>query len=344
MKKTLLVILMCSLTFAAFADDAKVLPAGVIRTYVVPTFATNSEVFDTEGERVDDSNGTTSFFNVGTALEFGVTDWISAAVQWAPGYNVYSDVENNEYVAAEGAFELFAGAKIQVLGDQGLVKNDKFRFAFAPGIMVPMAFGYDAVDEATSAVNTGAYIQYSGAVGALENFNMHPATGAFGLGGRIYVDYVVNDFFFINLYSEFIKYLVKDAEDDFEASVQNAQDAFTQSMNPLYTYTAVEEVDCGFKYTGEVDFNFSKQLSDDLILSGGLPVTFSYSPAVQWDGNDMPGDVESYSLGINPSVGVMVLALPLPLEFEVSYGVPFIGQDEAVRSVVTAQIKAYMKF
>ncbi len=325
MKKALLILLMSAIAFAAFADDAKVMPAGVIRTYVVPTYAFGSQSFDADGEKVDDAQGTSSFFNLGGAVEFGATDWISAAVQWGPGYNLYSDIENNENAKAIGAFELFTGAKIQILGDQGLVKNDKFRFAVAPGIMIPMSFGYDPEEELTN-------------MGLGQEFNVDPATSAFGFGGRIYADYVINDMFFVNLYGEFIKFAAKDADKDFTATMTNAM------MAPIPGFTPYEKINYGYKLTTEVDFNFEKQLSETLILGGGLPVGFTYSPEYTFDDAEADSDNASYTVSVNPSLSAMVLALPLPVEFEVSYRMPLMGQNASVMNTLTAQIKAYMKF
>ena len=56
------------------------------------------------------------------AIEFGVTDWMSAAVQWAPGWNVWSEFDNpgiwlDDNAGTNGPFDVFAGAKIQVLDE-----------------------------------------------------------------------------------------------------------------------------------------------------------------------------------------------------------------------------------
>ena len=321
MKKALLVLVIASLAFAIFADDAKVLPARVIRTYLVPSYAFSTESFDAEGTKTDTAD--TSFFNLGAALEVGVTEWMSAAIQWAPGYNLTSSFEGADTQSANGAFELFAGAKIQILGDQGLVKNDKFRFAVAPGVMIPMNFGYDVTEELTNAVSG--------------DYNVDPANSVFAFGGRVYADYVVNRNFFVNLYGEFIKYTAKAAEDDFIASSTNAVLA-AMSM-PTY-----DEVNYGYKLTGEVDFNYDTPISDALLFSAGLPVVFTYSPEKVYDDAEADSANASYVLGINPSASVMVLSLPLPVEFQVSYKLPLMGQNASAMNTLTAQVKAYMRF
>jgi len=327
MKKALLVLVIACLAFAVFADDAKVLPARVIRTYLVPSYAFASQEFNADGDKVDmplEKGGAVSVFNLGAALEVGVTEWMSAALQWAPGYNLTSSFELIDNQSANGAFELFAGAKIQILGDQGLVKNDKFRFAVAPGVMIPMNFGYDVTEELTNA-------------GTGQEYNVDPSNGVFAFGGRVYADYVVNKNFFVNLYGEFIKYTAKAAEDDFVATATNMERA-------LYSLAPYEEVNYGYKLTGEVDFNYDTPISDTLLFSAGLPVVFTYSPQKVYDDAEPVSEAASYVLAINPSASVMVLSLPLPVEFQVSYKLPLMGQNASVMNTLTAQIKAYMRF
>jgi hypothetical protein len=328
MKKLLFVILVSLLAFGLFADDAKVLPKSVIRLYAVPSYAFGSQSFDGDGEKIDYASGDYSFFNLGGAFEYGVTDWISAALQWAPGANLYSDFADFEQQHAEGPFELFAGAKIQIVGPAAPVQSDSIRFALAPGVMIPMNFSYDVAEEAANYVSTLTFIGSAGAAGSLQDFNADPANSTLGLGGRFYLDYLATDFFFINLYSEFIKYLEKDADKDFAASAAGS----TLGVN------------YGFKLTSEMDFNFTKQINDGMSMSGGLPVGFVYNPETTYGDAEADSENASYTMYINPDVSVFVYSLPLPLEFQLSYKVPLMGQNSIASSTLTFQIKAYMKF
>lgn len=320
MKKTLLVLLMVTLAFAVFADDAKVLPKGVIRVYLVPSYVFGSQEFDADGEKVDSDTGDYTFFNLGGAVEYGVNDWITAAAQWAPGTNLYSDFADSENASSNGAFELFVGAKLQLVGDKGLSKNNTIRFAVAPGVMIPMAFSYDAETEAAAYIQTNFYANPT-------DFNVAPANSAFGIGGRVYADYIVNKMFFINVYGEFIKFLEKDAENDFVGSL-NGNDT----------------VNYGYSLTTEVEFNFSKPLGEGLSMSAGLPFRYEFSPEVVYDDAAPDSDDAKFTLAINPNASIMVTSLPLPLEFKVSYSYPLLGQNAMAKNVLTAQIKAYMKF
>lgn len=332
MKRFLLVLLVFMLAFGLFADDAKVLPKGIFRFYLAPSYASGSESFDADGEKVDFTtvNGeesSYSFFNLGLALEYGVNDFISAAVQWAPGINLSSTFDGLDEQNSTGLFEIFAGAKIQIIGPMAPVENDMIRLAVAPGVMIPMAFGYDAEAELENMTATLTYLGSGGYFGEMTDFNADPANSAFGLGFRFYADYVINDMIFLNLYSEYIKYLEKDAENDLGGLAAGA-----------------DTVNYGYKLTGELDVNFSKPLTDGLILSGGLPVVYTTSPEVVYDDAEADSDNASYTLAVNPDVSLFVTSLPLPLEFKVSYKVPLMGQNDMAMNTLTAQVKAYFKF
>ncbi|MFH2114939.1 MAG: hypothetical protein ABIJ86_10585, partial [Spirochaetota bacterium] len=95
MKKITVLALVCVLLAGsfAFADEATVLPAGVGRFYVANTYAFVDGEYDADGELVEYSagDGAIKLYNLGLALEYGVNDWISAAAQWAPGANLWSE-------------------------------------------------------------------------------------------------------------------------------------------------------------------------------------------------------------------------------------------------------------
>lgn len=325
MKKTLLILLMFVIAFAAFAEDAKVMPKGVIRAYVVPSYIFGSEMFDGNGDKVANTTalgptGDYAFFNLGLAVEYGLNDWVTLAAQWTPGTNLYSDFADAAKQSADGAFELFTGAKLQFVGERGLSQSDTIRFAVAPGVMIPMAFSYDEDAEVTNLM-TG------------KDYNVAPADGAFGLGARVYADYIVNDMFFINIYGEFIKFLAKDAADDFAATLLN-----------LSPFVDIKEVNHGYQLTTELEFNFSKPLSESLIFSAGLPVGYEYSPETTYDAVEADSANASYILSVNPNAKLFVTSTPLPLEFKASYWYPLIGQNDLAKNVLTFQIRAYMKF
>ena len=192
MKKLLIVgLTLMLLASALFADDALVMPAMVGRFYVAPIFSFAPGVYDNDGNyhSFDDS---ISLFNLGFALEFGLTDWVTAAVQWVPGWTPWSDISGAtpaDNANTNGFGDIFAGAKIQIVGPNAPVQSTGSRFAFAPGIIIPMP-GPDFEEEAKKAAE--------GREATLNSMDRH----VFGFGSRFYFDYIINDNFFINFFNE----------------------------------------------------------------------------------------------------------------------------------------------
>jgi hypothetical protein len=322
MKKLVVLLVMLALVMPAFADDAKVLPAGVLRTYLTPSYSFASQSFDADGDKVDlpaSEGGAVSFINLGAAFEYGVNDWITAAVQWAPGVNVSSTFDDNEDQSANGMFEAFVGAKFQIVGEKAPVALSNARVAFAPGVIVPLAFGYDAEEEATNTVYSKAY-------------NVLPANNVFGFGGRFYADYIVNKSVFLNLYSEFKYFLPKAGEDDFTQ----------QFMNIAYGYTIADEINYGYELTVEFEPHYATMVSDGVELSLGLPLAYVITPDTEIDG--VSQDNASSLLKVSPSVSAFFMKSPLPIEFKLGYTYPILGENANVLNTVVAQIKAYAKF
>ena len=335
MKKILLVLVMLALVLPAFADDAKVLPKGVLRTYIVPVYSFATGQYDADGEKVDlDFSGATidkaALFNLGGAIEYGANDWISAAVQWTPGYTFSTTFEGDNALLddanAKGPAEVFIGAKFQIVGPKAPVQNNMFRVSAATGVMLPTAFNYDPAEEA-------------GKIGT-EEFNIGVTKNATGLGARFYADYVINDMFFFNLYSQFKYLLPVDAE---KTNYSNYATAAALGV-------ADKQVDYGYELTLEAEPHFNTMVTDGVELSVGVPVTYVTAPAPKYDGdaledvNPLVDDTSSNSLYVKPSVSTFFMKLPVPMEFKVGYELPLMGKNVQARNNVVFQIKSYMKF
>ncbi|MCL2129305.1 MAG: hypothetical protein FWH35_03015 [Treponema sp.] len=223
MKKVLLFgLALLLLSTALFADDAKVMPMRVGRFYLAPTFSFAPGAYDADGKYQKYDDGSVKLFNLGFALEYGIINWITAAVQWAPGVTVWSDVSsaapasvdsllplvNKDFaplatskpldgdLTANGVADLFVGFKFQIVGSAAPVKTEMFRFAIAPGIKIPLP-GPDFDDEVENAL-AGDKAKFS----KMDNHSL-------GVGGRVYFDYNINEKFFINLYNETLFYPIK---------------------------------------------------------------------------------------------------------------------------------------
>jgi hypothetical protein len=317
MKKFLVV--MITLTMFApmlMADKAKMLPKGVLRLYFVPSYSFGDQTFDSDGDKVDGNDQ--SYFNLGIAAEYGITDFISAALQWTPGYMFIGNRDNDDLDAYNddseytGAYELFAGAKVQVIGQAAPVYSEKFRVAFAGGIIIPMAFGYDAEDEYSN-FTTG------------KSYQVLPSNNAYGLGARFYGDYVVNDEFYLNLYSEYKYYFTVDADKSF-----------------LATAASADEIDYGYDLTVEVEPHYDVTVAEGLELGAMLPVTYVMTPETELDGEGLNDD--SKLLRVAPGVNVFVTRSLIPLEFSFNYRIPLWGEQASALQAAVFQVKAYMKF
>ena len=315
MKKLLLVLVMLALVLPAFADDAKVLPKGVLRTYLAPSYTTISESYDADGEAVDATE--TKILNLGAALEYGITDWVNLGLQWGPGINVYWDVDGNEDVQLNVPAELFVGSKIQIVGPQAPVANDQFRVAASLGALVPMAFGYDAEEEATN-------------YGSGEEYKAPSSTNATAIGARFHADYVVNEMFFMNLYSEY--------QYRFPVKIEKADPLTWATLNAL----GEEEIDYGYKLTFEAEPHFAYMVADGVEMSAGLPITYVMTPEAK--AGDTVVAEESTKLSLAPSVSAFLTSIPLPLEFKLGYSFPVMGENTQKANTFVFQLKAYMKF
>ena len=135
MKKILLGLCIAAFVLPLFADDALVMPSHVIRTYLVGVYANVPSAYDNDGKKqsLDDK---ISVFNLGAAVEYGVNDWVTGAVQWVPGYNISSKIDNQDKATLADTADLFVGAKLQIVGPKAPVQNESIRFAIDPGIKI----------------------------------------------------------------------------------------------------------------------------------------------------------------------------------------------------------------
>jgi hypothetical protein len=259
---------------ALFADDAKVMPARMGRFYIAPTFAFANGFFDEDGARksYDSGEGALKLFNLGFALEYGIIDWITGAVQWAPGWNVWSDVDqtlpgSTSDVNVKGVNDIFLGAKMQIIGPSALVQSEKLRLAFGPGVKIPLP----AADYEEQYTNMGKNDPVTAA-----NTDYH----VFSFGLRSYFDFIINKYFFINVYNEFLYYPVKG-------------DMKKAGLNPYGIAYAVDQfkgfgfdygdVTYGYDLTFELEPAFSYTTQNRIILSAGLPVNYKMTPGVKYD-------------------------------------------------------------
>ncbi len=324
MKKLVVVLLLLGFITPLFADDALMIPQNVIRFRLIPSATFASKTFDDDGERQDGTAlaDSASQYNLSFALEYGVTDWVTAALQWTPGWNYYTNLEDPvlEDAQVKGLYDLFVGAKVQIVGEKAPVVNDRHRFALAAGAIVPLST-YDAEEE-VDAFNDG------------DEFRpQRTSNDAWGIGGRLYYDYVVNPSFFINLYNETIFFLPR------ELDVWGPP-----SMATLGKAVLVEDVeyDYGYKATFELEPQYETMINDGLRFGAGLPVTYVTKPEVEIEGEGQ--DNASYTLTLGPNVSFFFLDGPWPIDLELQFRTDVLGKNAVAQNSVVLQIKNYLRF
>lgn len=338
MKKALVVLILAALVLPVFADDALVLPKGVIRVSVPMSYGFADKAYNEDGDAKDISSGFgtsdgVSYLNLGLAVEYGLNDWITPALQWTPGWNLTSTMGFDKVSVPASAlgitappgtmvplyfdqaeigsfFDIFLGAKMLIVGDKAPVPNKQMRFAVAPGLKIPLP-GASAADKKPS--KNEAFVV------------TEPDYHLWGLGLRLYYDYLVNPIFFVNLYSEFIYY----PEQKIKDGVNYADDV---------------KVAVGYDFTLELEPQVEIPIANgSMRFKAGVPVSYKMSPDVEVDGNKVD-DSASYILTTTPRVGLFLLKTFMPIELEAGYRIPLMGKNETVMNVVYLMARFYAKF
>jgi len=364
----------------AFADDAKVMPMMVGRVYLAPTYSfalggydKNGTYRSFDGYAVDDEerlpssynsvrDGSVKVFNLGFALEYGIIHWLTLAFQWAPGWTIWSDIDavtGRENTNSNGVADLFVGLKVQILGEKAPVATSKFRFAVAPGAVVPFP-GPDFEDEVANLSR--------GEAATFASMDKH----VFSTGARFYFDWLINDRFFINFYNETLFYPVKqDLNKDgpnlaalkgrILQTVAAAQGApGVAAVKPLVDQVE-GEVNYKYKLTFEIEPSYTMPIASGVSMTFGLPINYIFVPAYEYSVDGLAvlaqaiGQSEeallqqgglvgkdSHTLSLKPNVSMFLTKTPMPLEFKLQYLAPVWGQNvSAARHNLTLQIKVY---
>jgi hypothetical protein len=317
MKKRVIAALCLTLTAAlAMADTAEVLGKRLIRVTLAPTYMFASKRWDADGDSLSLDTAKTSGLNFGLAAEYGVTDWFTVAVQWAPGVMFASKLGDGDMNVDGAVGDLLLGAKFQIVGEKSPVKSQKLRFAVAPGVVIPMP----AADLTSADVATG---DKPGA-----NIDKH----AFGLGVILDFDYVFNPTFYLNAHTKFIGHLTKPELKTTE---------YVQMMRAAPYPAGDSPVAFGYTWDWEVEPVYRSMVGKGL-LEAGLPLQLTLTPDVKIDGTKIP-DSASYVFGFMPRVSYFFLNWKLPTQFELRYKFGVAGKSAVNKNSVTLAAKLFAK-
>jgi hypothetical protein len=322
MRKSLVLMWVLAAAAVSSADDAFVVPKSVIRLTAGCGYATAARRFDDSAERVDlEGDESLTTFNVGGAIEYGISEGTQMFAWWVPGYIVYSRFDSSDSKKSQGPFDMFLGFKIQLLGDDPAAqawRNERMRLAIAIGMQAPLS-APDFWDEADHYNEGKDYIA--------RRADKHVG----GPWGRVSFDYVVNEMFFVNAFVEFIKYRETDNYD----MLVILPPAMVSQTTVLY----------GHQLTFEVEPHFETDLGRGTRLEAGLPVALATWPElkVTEDEIEVP-DTDGYLLSLRPHVGLALKAL-LPIEVEIGYVYRLAGRNtELAEQQVTLRVSVLLDF
>ncbi len=326
MRKILLLLLIGTLPSLSFANDALEPPRGMLRLSETTSFSFAVKEFNLDGEKINIpvNGGRFAAMNLGAAIELGITNWLSAAVRWTPGWNIWSafdfQTSPDDMLTANGPYDLHAEARFQIVGQQGLLRSDRLRLALAPvgKIALPPP---DWQEQANRALDGKHWTQFT-------NDYRTP-----GIGGRAYFDLVLNRLSYVNLYAEFIRYFPKDYAD-----------------YNLLTYQQLppkpKEIDFGYVLVTEAEPHLEFLISEGMRIGAGIPVTYRKTPELKADGI-AAADSDTYRLSVSPT---LILHLSKPaLEFRLGYTYPILGKgkpdapEALAMNSLSLQVRSYLR-
>ncbi len=372
MKRLVVIALLVAiLAPAVFADDALVLPQGISRLTFVPILGFVNGAWDEDGDHTDNEDDARDglpdevVFAFGGAYEYGLTNQVSLGLQWAPAYQFASDADatgSDDYDAQAQGFEhIDLGAEIQILGEQGYIPHQMFRFSVTPGIGIPLP-GYGDWESAGEDFAAQKDAPIPDSVNRSE----------FQAGVLVNFDYIITEIFEVNLFTEgryrFPRtYDVADFYNAFVAGVAagtpgfNGEDVYDSydlvygghtywefGMEPKAKIPLSETFRLDLSVTGLFALQTAQEVEQDLELTtiGGVVVpVVGADPAAQAVGVVAASETDdgdtSYVFSIAPEIGTFIRALPLPIELSAAYSIALFGQDETQANRLVFILRAF---
>jgi hypothetical protein len=169
MKRTIFIMFLCILLLPAHAEEATVLSKNVLEITAAPA------IFGFADTAWGTDFGGVMFYNMGLALEYGVSDWLSTFVDWIPGAGVWT---GDGEAGASG--DILLGSKGQIIGPAAPIVREDMRLSAALAVKAPFPGG-------------------KGTAWELDNH-------LWVLGTQISYDYIFSSFFFLNGYVDVFYY------------------------------------------------------------------------------------------------------------------------------------------
>lgn len=353
--------LLVALGSFAFGDDAEVLPEGVARLRIIPSFTTADQTFDDKG-KAQDASPSYQVTSLNAAFEFGITESVTLGLKWAPGYklasstdDIPSDLESNDKLILTGPEDLEIGTKIQVLGTAGFVKNDQFRVTFTPGLSIPLD-SYNAEKEFENFLDGKEY-RPTGA----------SAHGSLGFGIKADADWLITEVFSVSFHTQAIQYLPREQVEfltyatnagTYQFLAQSPVLADGVTTNPYYgnpvaakaaadTAVPIEKTktEWGLTYTGELEPRAEIALAEKTSLTFGVPLIYEANLKNKVTYNEETTESDpAYTFSVRPGVSLFTYVGPLPIECKLDYAKAVAGKNADATGTLAFQLMLYYKF
>jgi hypothetical protein len=205
----------------------------------------------------------------GIGAEYGIRDWLNVQFLW----NRYLKITPNI-----GSGSAFMGAKVYVVGDAALLQtNEKFRLSAALGMLAPA---------------TG------------ENDWMDQDQNLWGTTLRLYGDYIINQYVYINLFIGHELYPPQYQNDDVAA----------------YRDWVGHYID----YTFELEGHFQYPLDNGYTLKAGIPIRYFFAPYMN---NSDALATSQYFFSMGVYFGFQLPDREIPFEVYLKYDAKLFGQN-----------------
>ncbi|MDR3166877.1 MAG: hypothetical protein LBT93_02950 [Treponema sp.] len=323
MKKIVLLGIFLGCLIPAFAENARVLPAHSARFEVFSDFSFANGYYSIKRKytRFQQAEGKFQALNLGFSAAYGITDWLTAAVRWIPGWNLWSKTDlvyaPSKEVTLAGFYDLLTELKFHIIGERGLVKKKRVRLTVSPQIKIPLP-GPDYKEQAEKAERGEPIV--------MENLDRH----ILGLGGRVYADFIINKMFYINVYGDGMFYPTAGKLTD-----AGLDDSLYASMFD----------DLRVRYLGDLRFevepHFELSLTPKTVLNIGLPLNYTLNCGIRYY-STFPNRPSQYRLSLRPNITLFFVYPPLPFAFQFCYSIPLWGRDQNSTHNITFLAKLFV--
>jgi hypothetical protein len=356
MKNIITFMLLCFCAFMVMAEEAQVLPKGVGRIYIVPTYTFWNKEVDSQGKSKDAVTGSSSVFGAATAIQYGLNDFISLGARWQPGWVFSDNYKEQEKLNNTGLASVEVGGRVQIVGENAPIKSKKFRFAFSPGIVIPTN-QYDGQEQAKNFFNNQEF----------SNDGISP--GSFGFGLQTTLDYLISPRIYVNIFNEIHYYFpepyqqagvaLNAAYSGAKSGVESSAEAKAAGITSINEPSSVWP---GHDVIFELESVYQGPFVNSVILTSGIAVNLTWKTEQEFTKayssglppnpqtalvenpiNDALND-EKYLWSLWPTAGFLFTALPIPLELQFDYIYPLMGRNTPLTHTVLFQLEVYFGF